>query len=380
MEIILSSTPDGIELRRNPSLFKIGLLKRVFSQSLDEWFSGILCGLKDTDLIVLPMGALVPGLSCIEKFPNVKAIGIYTFPILRTSEFSPPGLSGKSKSLFGWINSMKWKMFEYAFFGMHNEKINQLRASIDLPPIKWNYDRIIQSVFQKPMKTATLYSKYLLSCPADWQENNFMVGAIFDEGHDLFTPSVPLADFLRKWNSERIIYIGMGSMMHVLFNTEQQIQFLNDIQRAVESNNCKSIISLVGCQGVDTDQLSNTENVLHLRDNLPHSWLFPKIAAAIHHGGAGTTHTSLQYGLPSLILPFFGDQPFHADRIFVNRLGPRSIPIRQTNERNLTTAIRDLMHENFSMYDSNAKKISQLIRNENGLAHCVQLIESELSP
>lgn len=88
------------------------------------------------------MGALVPALSSIEQFSNIKAIGIYTFPILRTREFSPPGLGGESKSLFDWINSMKSKIFEYASFGMHNEKINQLHAGKDLPPMKWNYDHL----------------------------------------------------------------------------------------------------------------------------------------------------------------------------------------------------------------------------------------------
>lgn len=51
----------------------------------------------------------------------------------------------------------------------------------------------------------------------------------------------------------------MGSMMHVLFKTDEQIRFHNDIQCAVENNNCQAIISLVGCQGVDVNRLSNTE-------------------------------------------------------------------------------------------------------------------------
>lgn len=48
-------------------------------------------------------------------------------------------------------------------------------------------------------------------------------------------------------------------MMHVLFKTDEQIRFHNDIQCAVENNNCQAIISLVGCQVVDVNRLSNTE-------------------------------------------------------------------------------------------------------------------------
>ena len=45
-------------------------------------------------------------------------------------------------------------------------------------------------------------------------------------------------------------------------------------------------------------------------EDVPHSWLFPRCAAVVHHGGAGTTHAGLQAGKPSLIVPFGGDQEF----------------------------------------------------------------------
>ena len=379
MEIVLSTTPEGTEMRRNLSLFKLGLLKRILGLMMEEWFQGILSGMKGADLIILSVGSLVTGLSCIEKFSNMKATGIYTFPLLRMAEFAPPGLGGDSDSLFGWINLMKWKMFHYASFGMHNEKINELRGSIDLPPIKFNYDQMIQSIFRKPMKTATIYSKYLLPCPSDWQENDLMVGPILEEEHDYFEPPATILDFLNKWKNEKIIYVGMGSMMSVVFEKDEQIQFLKNIQSALENNSCKAIISLVGFQQIHNDQLSNNDDVFYLTQNIPHSWLFSNISATIYHGGADTMHTSLLYGLLSLILPFLGDQTFNADRIFINRLGPRYIPARKTNVKNLTQAIHDLVRKNYSMYEVNAKKIGELIWNEGGLDHCIRLIEAELA-
>ncbi|CAF3040205.1 unnamed protein product [Rotaria sp. Silwood2] len=315
----------------------------------------------------------------MEKFPNTKAIGIYTFPSLRTAGFSPPGFGGKSESMFGWINTMKWKMFEHVSFNMYNNEINQLRASIDLPPIKVSYDQMIQSIFHKRMTTITIFSKYLLPRPSDWQENDHMVGPILEERHDHFEPSASILDFLNKWKSENIIYVGMGSMMSVIFQVEEQIQFLNNIQLALENSNCKAVISLVGFEQTHIDNLSNTENVFYLKESVPHSWLFLNMSAAIHHGGAGTTHASLRYGLPTLILPFGADQPFNGDRIFINKLGPRYILIRETNVKNLSKAIHDLMVDNYKMYVMNAKRISELIKNEDGLGHCVQLIEAELA-
>ncbi|MFM9973119.1 MAG: DUF4011 domain-containing protein, partial [Beijerinckiaceae bacterium] len=45
-------------------------------------------------------------------------------------------------------------------------------------------------------------------------------------------------------------------------------------------------------------------------DALPHDWLFPRVAAAVHHGGAGTTGAALSAGIPALVIPFAADQPF----------------------------------------------------------------------
>ncbi|CAF1459042.1 unnamed protein product, partial [Rotaria sordida] len=167
LEDILSATPEGIELQRNPSLRKMGLLKRVLLPAVEEWFKGILSGLKDAELIVLSVGSVFAGLSCIEKCSNIKAIGIYTFPLLRTAEFSPPGIGRKSKSVFNCIHLLKWKIYEYATRSMYNDKINELRGSINVPPIKLNYYQMVRSVFDKPMVSATIYSNYLLSRPSD---------------------------------------------------------------------------------------------------------------------------------------------------------------------------------------------------------------------
>ncbi|CAF1050436.1 unnamed protein product [Rotaria sordida] len=95
LEYFLSTTSEGIELRRNPSILKMRLVKRTFQPMIEEWFNGILSGIKDADLIVLTVASIFLGLSCIEKFPNSKAIGIYTFPVTRTAHLSPPGLGGE---------------------------------------------------------------------------------------------------------------------------------------------------------------------------------------------------------------------------------------------------------------------------------------------
>ena len=62
-------------------------------------------------------------------------------------------------------------------------------------------------------------------------------------------------------------------------------------------------------------------------ESAPHAWLFPQMAAVTHHGGAGTTGAGFRAGVPSIITPFFADQPFWADRAFALGVGPEPIPI-----------------------------------------------------
>ncbi|CAF0932422.1 unnamed protein product [Rotaria sordida] len=168
-------------------------------------------------------------------------------------------------------------------------------------------------------------------------------------------------------------------MMGTMFEADEKMEFIRKILLALDRNNCKAVISLVGFENKDISKLSTTDNILYLTHGIPHCWLFLHMLATIHHGGAGTTHASLRYGLPTLVLSFGADQPFNGDRIFINRLGPRSIPIRQTNAKNLANAIRDLIIDNYNIYKTSAKKISELIKNEDGLSHCVRHIEAELT-
>ncbi len=50
------------------------------------------------------------------------------------------------------------------------------------------------------------------------EESDFIVGLILDEDTENFQPANDLRNFLNKWQSERIFYIGFGSMMSIMFN------------------------------------------------------------------------------------------------------------------------------------------------------------------
>ena len=73
-------------------------------------------------------------------------------------------------------------------------------------------------------------------------------------------------------------------------------------------------------------------------DEVPHSWLFPHMAAVVHHGGAGTTGTALHSGTPSIVVPSFADQFFWGERVQSLGVGV-NLPRRQLSVSALIEAI-----------------------------------------
>ena len=79
---------------------------------------------------------------------------------------------------------------------------------------------------------------------------------------------------------------------------------------------------------------------IYMLEAAPHDWLFPRMTALVHHGGAGTTAAGLRAGRPTLITPFIGDQPFWGRRVASLGVGPQPIPFKKLTAERLAGAIR----------------------------------------
>ena len=75
-------------------------------------------------------------------------------------------------------------------------------------------------------------------------------------------------------------------------------------------------------------------------EEVPHDWLFPRVTAVVHHGGAGTTAASLRAGVPTVVVLFFADQSFWGARVAGLGVGSSSIPRRKLSAELLAGAIR----------------------------------------
>ena len=111
---------------------------------------------------------------------------------------------------------------------------------------------------------------------------------------------------------------------------------------------------------------------VYLSDDLPHNWLFPRVAAVIHHGGSGTAGSVLQAGVPSIVVPHNFDQPFWARRM--HELGVSTAPIRLRDIRveNLTAAVQAAVTD--PALRQRAAEVGEKVKAEDGVSRAVALI------
>jgi UDP:flavonoid glycosyltransferase YjiC (YdhE family) len=130
-------------------------------------------------------------------------------------------------------------------------------------------------------------------------------------------------------------------------------------------------IMLTGWGGL---KKANLPDNVFMVDSIPISWLFPRVSAAIHHGGAGTTAEALKAGIPSVVIPFFGDQFFWGRRVFELGVGPEPIPRKKLTAERLSKAIQETMAN--PIMHQNAANLGAKIRMEDGIANAVAIIQN----
>jgi sterol 3beta-glucosyltransferase len=223
--------------------------------------------------------------------------------------------------------------------------------------------------FWGPFKTNCLkeypviygFSPLVIPKPPDWGNNIFVTGYWFLDTQDNWDPPPELLEFMDSGPTP--VYIGFGSM------SNRKPEETTDLILNALCRTGQRAILLSGWSGL---QKQNLPSSVFMIDSIPHSWLLPRVAAVIHHGGAGTTAASLMAGVPSIIIPFHGDQPFWGQRILELKVGPKPIPRKKLSANLLASAIEEALTD--KNMRQRASELGAKIRTEEGLWKAVNII------
>ncbi len=354
MEALMHS-PDAlkwVDSGRNP-IKQVVMMRRVFEQNADQMITPIIDAAARTDLLLAgfisePFVQLVS-----EKFGTpYMAIPLQPYHATRSSAASLYTMTRRDS----WLNRRAGVTTERIMFAINGGTLNKARRALDLPT--HTFSALRQAVLNRPRIYG--FSPLVVPCPDDWTDQTHVVGYWFLDQSD-WTPPQDLIDFLNAGDPP--VYIGFGSMS----GSSPQATFEMSCE-ALKRVRRRGVIST----GWSRAALDHHDDIYVLK-GAPHSWLFPRMAAVVHHGGAGTTGASLASGKPTMIIPHFSDQPYWGRRVHELGVGAKPIPRHTLTVEKLARGLLRMTRD--SEMIERAAVLGERIRAEDGVTNAVQLIE-----
>ncbi|MCA6074262.1 glycosyltransferase [Fulvivirga sedimenti] len=124
----------------------------------------------------------------------------------------------------------------------------------------------------------------------------------------------------------------------------------NMILQILRTHGIPAIINTAGGGLIPLENYDRS--LIHFVEEIPYDWIFPKVRAVVHHGGAGTTHLALKYGKPSMIIPHIPDQHLWNRIMSQLSLGPFGPSIRKLNSTNFEKGLLDLLSNKHYLINS----------------------------
>ncbi len=353
---------QAINTSPNPLRFGWNAMKLV-QPLLRQMAIDCLAACEESDVLLCFAFFRPFGISLAEKLhiPYAEAAVV---PMHPTRAFPSPSLPLSTYRLGGTLNRVTHIIASQAFAQVFRPAVNRIRQEVlQLPPWPvWN-----AAPGRRQQRNLVLYgfSPSVVPRPADWDELIKVTGYWFLDPPTQWRPPTDLVDFLQAGPPP--VYVGFGSIPGR--NTTSAGETTRLVVSALALAKQRGIL-LAGWGGLRQSDLPDTVMMV---DSIPHSWLFPQMAAIVHHGGAGTTAASLRAGVPSLLIPFGMDQHFWAQRIVDLGVGPPPISRDKLTASGLAQAILSAVGDQDMR--ARAAKLGEHIRAEDGVGQAVEAFQ-----
>ncbi|WP_165969238.1 glycosyltransferase [Actinomadura sp. KC06] len=341
---------------RNPVKFLSGF-RRILGPMAERLLAECSDACKGADLILGPTFCYLP--MHLGEHLRVPWGLIHFQPSQPTGAFPHPFVP-QARLLGRWGNRISYLAVEQIAWQLSRPFLNPWRAAalgLDRLPLHGG----LPSGGRPPRGGPVLacFSPAVVPRPKDWPSHVSMTGYWFLDENG-WEPPNDLADFLAAGPPP--VYVGFGSMVP----EDPELTRLT----------IRAALRLAGVRGVVQGDPDTSDEHVHAARDVPHSWLFPRMAAVVHHGGAGTTAAGLRAGVPTVVCPFFGDQPYWGERVASLGAGPDPLPFRAMTAPLLASRLRRAIQD--EKITDRAARLARRIQAENGIERALQIINSTI--
>ena len=345
----LSSAEGQQVLRTSP--LAIGRFIRMYARHWAAMAEATEAAAEGADLLLTSsMGWL--GVHVAEG-KGIPSAGVYLQPMDPTGDF-PPWLV-TTRSLGRWGNRTASRAVRTLGMLPFRSAVNDLRTRLGLPPSSPR--AFFRRLDEQRWPVFYGISPSALPSPADWPPHRRTVGYWWPERAPGWAPDPRLVEFLAAGPPP--VFVGFGSMSG------------GDAERLGEL--VLTALRRAGLRGVLQQGWGGLtgagEDVISIGDT-PHDWLFPQMAAVVHHGGAGITAAGLRAGVPAVPAPLAADQPFWARRLVALGVAPRALPFHRLDAGALADALRVATGE--PAFANRACALAKRIADEDGAGAVIE--------
>ncbi|MBF9129945.1 glycosyltransferase family 1 protein [Plantactinospora sp. S1510] len=335
-----------------------------------------------TDLLLLSSTTAPLGYS-VAQHHGIPSLGVFLQPTYPTRAF-PPILLG-IRSLGSWGNRAAGWLGQRLVRQVYADASRRLRARLGLPPA--DIAALERHAEATGWPITHGFSPAVLPRPVDWRSGLDVVGYWWPLAAPQWRPPAALLDFLAAGPPP--VYVGFGS----LADTGGELHSL--VSRALRRAGVRGVVQGIGAgphpgsesmrdlraglvDGADPASVvrpesgSGSDQVLTVGD-VPHGWLFPRMAALVHHAGCGTVAAGLRAGIPAVPVPILADQPFWAARLAALGVSPEVIPFHRISEDRLGAAIRAAVTE--PAFGHRARLLADRLAGEDGAGAVVAAVD-----
>ncbi len=350
-----------LESNQNPVKWARNLQDLIAAEGVEKTLADIVKACQGVDAILYTIFGIAG--HHVAEMLDVPSMAVFLQPASRTREF--PCFLFPAFSLGGGYNRWTYRVLEEVYWQMMRLPTNRWRReSLKLEPLPfWGMHDIL---YQKRVPWLYGFSQFVVPRPHDWPDWHHITGYWFLDGVNDWSPPTGLVDFLAS--GPKPVCVGFGSM------SGRVTRRLSNLAIEAITMSKQRAVLLGGWAQAHKRDLPDH---IYAIESAPHDWLFPRMAAVVHHGGAGTTAAGLRAGVPSVVTPFNIDQPYWGRRVHALGAGPKPVLCaRATTKRLADTIIQAVTDPSIKRQ---AIDLGKKIRAEDGAAKAVEIVNQYVS-